>query len=165
MKTIIAISFVLFTFSASAQNYEDSTITLMLTQRTTYWVGQYVKTKFEWSERNAPTLLKDYVGSGEAPDSLIASVQIKAKYLLGALESLISQPLQVAYSDYRAIVLNQPAVSGYVSLTTQINNKANGNGAEKNVAVWLKNKFAERTAAYDALYTEQKTKVVEWSRF
>lgn len=165
MKRIFSIFFlIVISFTSKAQNYGDSLITLQLTQRCTYWIGQYVKTSFQWSERNAPTQMKDYVGSGNNPDSIIASVTFKAKYLLGGLDALISQPLQVAYADYRAIVLNAPPVSGYTSLTTQINTIAAGSGAQKNTAQWLKDRYAERVAAFDALYQEQKNQVIIWSK-
>lgn len=167
MKKILLIFSLFFSFQSFAQttDYSDSSITLTLTQRCTYWIGQYVKTQFTWSERNAPTQLKNYVGSGNVPDSIIASVTFKAKYLLGAMDGIISQPQGVSYSDYRSIVLNQPAVPGYTGLVVQINNKANsGTDPQRFVAQWLKDKYSERTAAYDALYVEQKNAVVEWSK-
>lgn len=165
MKRILSIFFLLsIAFASKAQSYGDSLITLQLMQKTAYWIGQYVKTQFTWSERNAPTQMKDYVGSGNNPDSIIASVTFKAKYLLGGLDGLISQPLQVGYNDYRSIVLNAPAVPGNTSLTIQINAIAAGSGPQKNTAQWLKDQFALRTAAFDALYQEQKNQVIIWSK-
>lgn len=165
MKRIFSVLFLIaISFTSKAQNYGDSLITLQLTQRCTYWIGQYVKTSFQWSERNAPTQMKDYIGSGNNPDSIIASVTFKAKYLLGGLDALISQPLQVAYTDYRAIVLNAPPVSGYTSLVTQINTIASGSGSQNLTAQWLKDRYSERVAAFDALYQEQKKSVIIWSK-
>lgn len=160
--TAIALFFALSTF---AQDYGDSSITLTLTQRCTYWIGQYVKTQFTWQERNAPTQMKNYIGSGNAPDSIIANVTFKAKYLLGALEGLISNPQGVSYTDYRSIVLNQPAVSGYTGLVIQINAKANSStDPQRFTAQWMKDEYAKRTTAYDNLYQEQKNAVVAWSK-
>lgn len=165
MKYILIFFLVLGSIKSKAQNYGDSLITLpSLTQRTAYWFGQYVRTSFTWSERNAPTQLKNYIGSGTNPDSVMANVTFKAKFLLGAMDALISQPLQVSYQDYRAIVLNMPAVGGYTALVTQVNAIAAGSSPQKLTAQWLKDRFAERTAAFDALYLEQKTQVVQWSR-
>ena len=80
----------------------------------------------------------------------------------GALELLIAQPLQVVYSDYRSIMTNSPAIAGYTALPTQITTIANGNGAQKQTAIWIRDTYLARVANFDALYTEQKNKVLEW---
>lgn len=164
MKNLFFVFLFAVSISAKSQSYGDSSITLTLTQRTAYWIGQYVRVSFTWSERNAPTQLKNYIGSGSNPDSVMTNITFKSKFLLGAMDALISQPLQVSYADYRAIVLNMPAVGGYTALVTQVNALAAGNGAQKLTAQWLKDQFALRTAAFDALYIEQKNTTIQWSR-
>jgi len=164
MKYIL-ILFALISIKAGAQNYGDSSITLTVTQGTTYWMGQYIKKQFTWSERNAPAQLQAYIGSGSNPDSVISNVSFKAKYLFWALDGIISQPLQVSYVDYRKIVMNQPATPGYTALVTQINTKRNNvNDPQRFVAQWLYDRYQERVLAFESLYNEQKTEVVEWSR-
>jgi len=163
-KLFIAIA-ILFSTSVIGQSYGDSLITLTLTQRTAYWIGQYVKTSFTWSERNAPSQLENYIGSGTNPDSLIVSVTFKSKFLFGAIDGLISQPLQVAYTDYRKIMLNQPSVVGYTALPSQVTTKANNLSDPQHLtAQWLSEQYQARTAAFDALYNEQKASVITWSR-
>lgn len=162
MKYIIIL--LIISVQATAQDYGDSALTITATQKLSYWIGAHIKNNFQWSERNAPTQLKNYIGSGTNPDSLIVGVTFKAKYLAGALEALISQPLQVSYADYRSIVLGMPSITGYTNLVTQINAIASGNSAQKNTAAWLKDKYKERTDAYTALYEEQKQQTIEWSR-
>ena len=83
MKKILYIIATTLSIQVSAQetNYSDSSITLVLTQRTAYWVGAYIKNRFEWSERNAPTQLRNYIGSGADEDSVF-TVTFKSKYLL-----------------------------------------------------------------------------------
>lgn len=144
MKPLIV--FLLISTQATAQDYSDSSITLTLTQRCTYWIGAYIKNNFRWSERTAPTVLKNYIGSGNNPDSLIVGVTFKAKYLLGAMDALISNPLQVGYADYRSIVLGMPSITGYTNLVTQINAIASGNSAQKNTAAWLKDEYQRLVA-------------------
>lgn len=164
MKNLVFIFLVLISFKSNAQNYGDSSITLTVLQKNCYWIGQYIKTSFAWTERNAPSQMKDFVGSGNNPDSIIGSVTFKAKYLLGGLDALISQPLQVAYADYRSIVLNAPTISGYTSLTTQINTIASGSGAQKNTAQWLKDRYTALVSVFDAQYQDQKNQVITWSK-
>ena len=165
MKYILILFAVFIGVSAKAQNYGDSSITLTLTQRTAYWVGQYIRVSFQWNERNAPTQLQPYIGSGNAPDSLLGTVQLKAKYILGAMDALISQPLSVSYTDYRKIMMNQPSTPGYTALITQVNTKANNiNDPQHLVAQWLSEQYQARTAAFENLYNEQKTNVIIWSR-
>jgi len=48
--------------------------------------------------------------------------------------------------------------------TRTTNAIASGNGPQKNTAVWLKDRYKERTDAYKALYDEQKAAIIEWSR-
>lgn len=166
MKYALVIFFsfgIAFNGKSQEVNYGDSSITLVLTQRTAYWVGQYIRTNFQWNERNAPNDLKISIGSGNNPDSVFTRT-FKAKYLLWAMDAIISQPLGVSYTDYRSIVMNQPSVPGYTALVTQINTIANGNGAQKLTATWLKDQYALRTTSFDNLYLEQKNKTVQWSR-
>ena len=164
MKKTLYIFAILFAVNAKAQNYGDSLITLTLTQRASYWVGQYVRESFKWSERNAPTQLKNFIGSGSNPDSLFTTT-FRAKYILGAMELMVSQPLQVSYIDYRYIFFNQPAVGGYSPLTTQINTKANNtNDPQRLTAQWLRSRYQERVDAYEALYNEQKNETIRWSK-
>ena len=147
---------------ASAQNYADSNITVQLTQRSSYWIGQYIQTSFNWKDRLAPDVLRPYVGSGTRPDSVF-TVTMRASYLTGLLERLLSAPTAVAYADYNSIIFNQPAVVGYVALANQVVIKANGNTSEKQVSQWVVDYYNKRIGEYDRLYTEQKNNVIRWA--
>lgn len=166
MKKLLFIFSLLISLQSFGQttDYGDSTITLTITQRFTYWIGTGIRTDFDWNNRNAPTQLKNYIGSGLNPDSIISQLSFKAKFVLKAMDAMIAQPLQVGYQDYRAVVLNQPTLPGYTSLNVQISAKAAGSSSEKNVAQWLKDKYQERVTAYDALYAEQLQQTINWSR-
>ena len=163
MKYLIITLCMTLTFGkASAQNYADSNITVQLTQRSAYWIGQYIQTSFNWKDRLAPDVLRPYVGSGTKPDSIF-TVSMRASYLTGLLERLLSVPTAVAYEDYNAIIYNQPAVVGYVALANQVVIKANGNTSEKQVSQWVVDYYNRRMGDYGKLYTEQKNNVIKWS--
>ena len=163
-KILTTILIALAAYTAQAQSYADSSITVTLTQRTAYWVGKYVQGSFSWKDRNLPTIMRPYIGSGTKPDSVIANVTLKAGHLFGAIDLLLSQPLLVVYDDYRSILLNQPATTGYTALATQVTNIANGNGKQKATAAWIVERYTERVSAYNALYNEGKSGVIQWSR-
>lgn len=155
----------LISFNLSAQNYADSAISIVGTQRLAYWIGQHVKQSFAWSNRNAPTILQPYIGSGTRPDSVYNVTLNKASFLYEALDLIISQPLQISYADYRSIMLNTPSIPTYQGIIAQIIAKANNaNDPQQQTAIWLRDKYQTRTAKLDAVYQDQKQSVIEWSR-
>lgn len=160
-KVFLAIA-ILFSISASAQNYNDSTITLTLTQRAALYVGFYIKTSFSWSNRTAPTTLKNYIGSGTNQDSLF-SVTLKASHINGMIELLLAGPNEAVQVDRLSIINNSPSIPSYTSLASQITTLANGNGATKNTAIFIRDYYNARVAAFAALNTENKAGVVVWS--
>ncbi len=148
----------------TAQDYSDSLITFKCKQKTAFWVAAFVKQQYNWdnkNEKNAPTQLRPYVGSGENMDSVF-TVTMKAKYLLGAMELLISQPLMMVYDDYRSIVLGTPTVSGYTGLAAQITTIANGSGPQKATAEYLKKNYFDRVDQIYAPYAENKQRILDW---
>jgi hypothetical protein len=55
-------------------------------------------------------------------------------------------------------MLGQPTISGYTRLDTQIINQANqGRGA----AIWLRDWFVERNAAFARVYEEEKQRILK----
>lgn len=144
--------------TATAQNYQDSTITLQLTQRTAWWITKALE--LQWDNRKLPDVLRAYVGSGTRPDSLF-TVTLRAGLVRNGMELLLTRPLLLAIDDYRSIVLNQPAITGYTALATQINTKANGNSSEKQVATWLRDWYLDRVATFQGLYNEEKAEILK----
>lgn len=136
-------------------NYSDSTITLTITQRFAFWLAKSIQITAD--TRKLPDKLQPYVGSATRPDSTF-KITIKAALLAQGMELLISQPLLVAYDDYRAIMHNQPTVQGYTKLTTQINTLSDaGNGT----AIWLREWFAGRQEDYNKLYNEELKRIIK----
>ena len=154
----------LISSAASAQmgqqptSYADSTITLRLTQRSAWWVTKGITINAD--NRKLPDVLKNFVGSGNNPDSTF-TVTLKAGLIKEGIELLLTRPLLVAYDDYRSIILGQPAVSGYTSLASQITKIANGNGAQKQAAIWLMDWYNNRVKNFTDLYNEEKNAVIK----
>jgi hypothetical protein len=160
MKYLLII-FLGLSLTASAQDepqppkWQDSTINLVLKQRFAWHVTNALR--LTWDNRKTPDILRPFVGSGNRPDSIF-TVTLKAGLVRDGLESILTRPLLLMYDDYRSIMLGQPTVSGYTRLDTQIITQANaGNGA----AIWLRDWFVERTANYNALYEEEKQRVLK----
>lgn len=163
MKQILTIIAIALCFTAKAQNYKDSLITVQLTQRAAYYVGNYVRTQNVWGNRLAPEQLRPFIGSGTNPDSLF-TVTVKADFITGMLEGLLGSPAQVSTDDRRSIVFNDPAVPGYTALATQVVGLASGNGPQKLVAQFIVDYYNQRVAAFNALRAEQISSIVTWSR-
>ncbi len=160
MKHLIFL--LLLSSTLHAQNYEDSLITLQYKQRTAWWVATAIKNGGQvWENRNMPATLKPFTGSGTRPDSMF-TVTIQAKFLRGGLELLLTQPLLLAIDDYNSIIKGLPFVTGYTSLETQIVNMANGNGPQKQTAIWLRDWYIERVKNFTDLYNEQKAAIINW---
>lgn len=157
---LIAIAFI--SLKAGAQNYADSNITLTLTRRAAWYVGHHIKQQSVWSDRLAPSALKNYVGTNTKPDSVF-SVILKASYIKGMIDLLIGGTNEVTQADRLKIIDNSPATVGYTSLATQIVTKASGNTSEKQVAIYIRDYYLERLAAYSALREENINAVIEWS--
>jgi hypothetical protein len=155
MKYILILLFISST--ASAQEYKDSTISLLLTQRTAWWVTKAISINAE--TRKLPDALAPFVGSGTRPDSFF-TVTLKAGLIRDGLELLLTRPLLLSLSDYNSIILNTPAIPGYTSLANQIVARANGNSNEKQVAIWLRDWYTGRVAAFTNLYNEEKAAVI-----
>ena len=144
---------------AIGQNYDDSTISVQLTQRMAYWVGNTIRIAPEWANRKAPDIFKGLVGNGNKPDSLF-NITLKAKFLRQGIEALMASRTQVGLSDYRSILFNQPSIQGYTSLAAQIAAKANQGNA---TALYLKEWYEGRLETFQALYDQEKAAVVNWS--
>lgn len=160
-KAFIAIA-ILFSISASAQNYNDSTITLQLTQRAAWYLGFYIKHQGVWTDRTAPVTLKNYVGSGNNQDSLF-NVTLKAGYIKGMIELLLSGPNEVTQADRLSIINNSSSIPGYTALSSQIVTIANGSGAQKNTAIFIRDYYLQRLADFAALRAENKASVIIWA--
>lgn len=155
MKKALLSIILAFSLSAQAQTWQDSTITITATQRLAWWVANSLE--LTWETRKAPDALRTAVGSGTRPDSVF-TVTLRAGLLQRAMENLLTRPLLLAIADYRSIFLNQPSVTGYTALATQITNQANqGRGA----AIWLRDWYTGRVADYDRLYNEEKNRIIK----
>ena len=157
---LIAIAFL--SLQAKAQNYADSLITLKLTQRAAWYIGLNIKNASVWNDRTAPTVLKSYVGSGLNPDSLF-TVTLKSGYIKGMIELLISGPNEVVQGDRLSIINNSPSIPTYTALATQIVTLANGNGAQKQAAIYIREYYLQRLADFANLLTEQINAAINWS--
>lgn len=169
MKKLLFIFSILLSLQSSAQetqpvSYADSSLTVVITQGFAVQLGNYIRNRFEWQERDAPTKLKNYIGSGTDLDSLAGTVVVKAKHVLAVMDALNENKLGLTYEEYRQIVLGVPTVAGYTGMAAQINSKANGTGPEKNAAIWARDEYAKRTAANDALKKAEIQETVIWSR-
>ncbi len=168
-KTLLAIT-ILFSLSASAQNnYNDSLITLTLTQRFANYVGQYVRISVTgdevWKNRATLDVLKPFIGSGAAnkKDSLF-TVMLNAKFVIGALDRLMSHPSFKTSDDMNRILYNTPAVSGYTALATQVVNIAAGNSSQKHTAQFIVDWFNNRVNAMVADRDADYANTVTWGR-
>jgi len=164
MKKVFIVIAILFSISATAQNYGDSTITLVLTQRAALYVGQSIKQSFSWQNRLAPAQLKNYISSGNNYDSLLGSVTLKASFIKGMVEMLLSLPGAVVELDKASIINNSPTIPGYTGLASQIVTKANGASSEKNVAIFIRDYYNQRVADFGSLRAESIQGVVQWSK-
>jgi hypothetical protein len=166
MKIIITLALVLIGFSASAQdlpNYSDSNITLQLTQRAAWYIGFHIKSQSVWNDRLAPAALKNYVGSGNNPDSLF-TVTLKAGYIKGLVDLLLGGQNEVVQADRLSIINNSPTVpGGYISLSNQVISKAAGQSSEKLVAQHVLDYYTSRVAAFLSLRNENKNDVIKWA--
>lgn len=147
----------------SSANYQDTLITVQLTQRGALYIGYYVKQGYErWGYRLAPATFKPYIGTGTHLDSLF-TVQLKAFYLTGLIETLLTRQNEVVQADRLSIINNSPSVPGYTSLASQISTKAAGSTSEKNVATFLLNYYNRRITELAALRSQIITDVVNWA--
>ena len=144
-------------------SYEDSAITLTLTQRAALYYAGAIMQQFDWKHRNAPTDLKNFIGNGTNLDSLF-TINVNAGVLWMMIERISGVSMMYGLSDWRSIMDNQPAISGYTALTTQVVAKANGAGAQKNVAQWIVNRYVDKQNAQDALKAQDVQRIVNWSR-
>jgi hypothetical protein len=158
MKKIIIL--LLISASAFGQNFDDSTITIQLTQRAAYWIGNGVRISPEWSNRKIPDIFKSYVGNGTKPDSLF-TVTLKAKFLIKGIDLLMGSRTQVGMNDYRAIISNMPTVQGYTGLASQIVTKASQGDL---TAIYIRDWYNSKVALFQALYEAEKAAVIEWSK-
>jgi hypothetical protein len=161
-KLLFAIS-ILLSISMSAQNYNDTTITLQLTQRAALYIGRSIQQSFSWQNRNAPTQLKAYIGSGANYDSLVGNVSVKASYVKGMIEMLLNLSGAIVEADKLSIINNSPSIPGYTALANQIVTKANGSSSEKQVAIFIRDYYNERVAAYGAVRLEAINSTVQWA--
>lgn len=141
---------------------ENDPITFLLTERAAFWVGYQVQVSFDWNNRNAPTQLKQYIGDGTTPDRMF-TVTLKSKFILDMVKGLMESRLQMAYDDYRSIILNQPSIPGYTSLQTQMINKANTVGPEQDTAKWLIDEYNNVKNQYVIDYTNKKNSLIAWA--
>lgn len=161
MKYLLII-FSFLSFSASAQNYADSNITVQLSQRSAYWIATHVRNNFSFDVRKMPEILAPYVGSGTRPDSLF-SVTLEAKYITGLVELLFSSATAVAIDDYNSIIYNTPTVPGYTALATQVVTKA-ASGNQRATAQYIVDYFNRRKADFNAVRAEYVNKIVNWTK-
>ena len=162
MKYILII-FAFITFSAAAQNYADSNITVQLSQRSAYWIATHVKNNFNFDVRKMPEILAPYVGSGTRPDSLF-NVTLQAKYIKGLIEILFSSPTATAIDDYNSIIFNTPVVPGYTALATQVVSVAAGNGSQKLTAQWIVDFYNNRKSEFNNLRNSYIQSIVNWTK-
>jgi hypothetical protein len=159
MKHLLTI-FLFISFAGYGQGFDDSTITVQLSQRMAYWVGNGIRLSPEWANRKIPDTFKDFIGNGVRPDSLF-TVTLKAKFLKKGIELLLSSQTQIAVSDYRSILFNQPAIVGYTGLASQVATKATQGDL---TAIFLRDWYNERVALFQAIYDAEKAAVVEWGK-
>lgn len=148
----------------SLGNYADTAITLTLTQRAAVYIGFTIKHNQEiWPNRNAPTQLRNYIGSGNNLDSVF-SVAVKASYITQLIQQLLTGQNEVVQADRISIINNSPSIPGYIALTTQIVAKANGSSSEKNVAIYVRDYYNSTVSQLAAARQSLINQVVIWSR-
>ncbi len=158
MKKIIFL--LLISSACFGQGFDDSTINVQLSQKMAYWVGNGIRLSPEWSNRKVPDAFKAFIGNGAKPDSLF-TVTLKAKFLIKGIELLLSSRTQIGVSDYRSIILNQPAIVGYTGLASQVATKATQGDL---TAIYIRDWYNERVAFYQSIYDAEKAAVVDWSK-
>lgn len=148
----------------STANYGDTSITLTLTQRSAIYMGFYIKNNANiWPNRLTPTLLKPYVGTGTHLDSIF-SVPIKAGYITGLIDVLLTGQNELVQADRLSIINNSPSIPGYTALATQIVSKAGGNTSEKNVASFILSYYNNKVASLAATRSSIISQVVQWTQ-
>jgi hypothetical protein len=165
MKKILVAIGILFSVSATAQGYADSLATFQLSQRAALVIGHYIKTlpaEAAWGNRNAPTTLKNYVGTGTRQDSLF-TVTLKAIYITGMIDILLTASNEVIQADRLSIINNSPTIPGYTSLASQVVSKAAGNTSEKQVAQYILDYYNAKVAEALNINTNRKLEVVQWA--
>jgi len=163
-KGLIAIA-ILFSVSVKAQGYADSLATFQLTQRAALYIGHYIKNmpaETVWSNRTAPSTLKNYVGSGTNQDSLF-TVTLKAIYITGMVDILLTASNEVVQADRLSIINNSPSIPSYTSLASQVVSKAAGATNEKQVAQFILDYYNAKVASAANTNTNQKSDVVKWA--
>jgi hypothetical protein len=167
MKKATLIIAILFAANAvKAQNYADSLITLQLPRVASWWVTKSIESQITANNYRDISVFKPFVRDSTKPDSLF-TVTLKAGYIKSALELLITRPLELALVDRLKIIENQRvastsvAIVGYTGLAAQITTLANGNGAQKNVAKWLRDWYIGRTQDFLNLYRQERDDVIK----
>lgn len=162
MKYLLIV-FAFISFSASAQNYADSNITVQLSQRSAYWISTHVRNNFTFDVRKMPEILSPYVGSGTKPDSLF-NVTLQAKYIKGLIEILFASPTATEIDDYNSILFNIPVVPGYTALSNQVVAISNGNGSQKLTAKWIVDFYNSRKTDFNNLRADYIKNIVNWTK-
>lgn len=163
MKKLLFVLCSLFTIAGFSQTpfspspYIDSVITVNLTQRSAYWITNHAINTFDVKQRNAPDVFRGFVGKGEKKDSVF-TVTLKAFYIIGLIEQLITAPVGLAIDDYNSILFNGP-----VPLANQIVSKANGNGTQKQVAQFILTYYTRRMGEIETDYSNQLKKIIKWT--
>jgi hypothetical protein len=77
---------------------------------------------------------------------------------------LTSERYGAASTFNRSLFNNSPSIPGYTALFTQVTTKADGNGSEKNAAIYVREKYNAYVATMTALYNEWYSKGLEFIR-
>lgn len=141
---------------------ENDPITFLLTERAAFWIGYPIQTSFDWNNRDAPTQLKQYIGDGTKPDRMF-TVTLKSKFILDMTKQLMAAHLQMAYDDYRSIILNAPNIPGYTGLQAQMVQKANTAGPEQATAQWLIDEYQKIKDQYNVDIQNAKNSLIAWA--
>lgn len=164
MKKILATLLVFSCLQSFAQIDSASlTLSVQLPVKGIVLYGAYVSEVPSWSERKTPDALLPLIGSGTKPDSLV-NVTVKAGTLFTFIQKMLSERYGAIYTPAQSIFNNNPVITGYTGLFSQIVTKANGNTSEKAAATYVVNQYNAYTSALTSAYNDTYTRGVNWIR-
>lgn len=145
------------------QTYAPNPITVTIPVKAVVMYASYLHDSPSWADRTAPDYFKTMIGSGNLPDSLV-TVTMKAEQLAVFVLRLQAERFGAIDTVNHSIFNNSPAIPGYTALITQVVSKANGAGAQKNAAIYVRERYLNYRNTLYNLYGEMYQKGLNWIR-
>lgn len=166
MKKILLIILVFISLNSFAQDslmntYKDNPITFKIPVKGVILYAYYFQQNFNWNNRLAPDSYKPIVGSGTQLDSVV-TVTTTADQLSTFVINVIAERYGAIYNTAQSIFYNNPAITGYTGLFSQITTIANGSGSQKNAASYVVYKYNQYTQTMTDLTNNMMNTGLYW---